>query len=286
MKKITVILSFIQIVLVSMPVLSAEIEKKEEIQKTFHFSDPRGKKQVIVDNVFGSITVVGIKGETLQLIVHKTIYAKSEKKAEEATEEVRLEIKEKNNLIEFFVDGPFRTRSGSINCRGWRYYGYKVSHDFELKVPFETDLSLKTVNEGEILVRKVQGKYDIENINGGIEMQDIGGSGRVYALNGDVEVVFKENPNNDSYFGSLNGEIKLYLRSPLSADFRLKTFNGDVYSDYPVLYLSPRPFTKVKKSGKTVYKCDPTFGVRSGDGGPEIELDAFNGDTYILKRTK
>lgn len=284
MRRIILILAVIQFVFFNFQAHSAEIEKKEEIRKTLYFSDPNGKKQIVVDNVFGSITVIGVKEEAVQLTVHKAIRAKSEAKVEAAQEEVGLEISEKNNCIEFFVDGPFRCKRRSVNYRGWRYYGYKVSHDFELKVPFETEISLKTVNEGQISVRKISGNYDVENINGGIDMREIAGSGRVYALNGNVDIIFEKNPESDSYFGSLNGEIKVFFRSPLSADFRLKTFNGEVYSDFEVSYLSPRAFTKVKRNGKNVYKCDSTFGVRTGNGGPEIELDAFNGDIYILER--
>ena len=87
-----------------------------------------------------------------------------------------LEIKEEDNLIDLYVDGPFRCKNGSVNFRGWRHYGYEVSHDFELQVPFETEITLKTVNDGEISVKKIKGDYKVDNVNDGIEMHELEGS--------------------------------------------------------------------------------------------------------------
>ena len=155
---------------------------------------------------------------------------------------------------------------------------------FDLKIPSECSIEIKTINEGEIRVHDLEGEFNVKNINGGITMDKISGAGHAYALNGDMVLDFQKNPDGDCYFGSLNGEVKLYFQSPLSADFQLKTFNGDFYTDFPVTYLPRTPHTDVEKNGKTVYKVGGTMGVRAGRGGPEIELDGFNGDMYILKK--
>lgn len=195
-----------------------------------------------------------------------------------------MEIKEDANSIVLYVEAPYRRRDGSIHHRAWRYYGYDVTYDFELKVPYETDLYLKTINEGEIKVKDMKGDFELNNINGGIEAIDIDGSGRIYALNGDVQAQFAKNPTADWYFGSLNGEVEVLFLKDLSADFRIKNFNGDVYTDFDVAYLPPREATRKRERGKFVYKSDGAFGVRVGNGGPEIEFDSFNGDIYITKK--
>ncbi|NIV92295.1 hypothetical protein GWN42_05700 [candidate division KSB1 bacterium] len=259
-------------------------EVSEKIEKTLTFSDPSGRKEIVVDNVNGSIDVTGYEGQDVKLLVHKTIFARSPSRIERAQEEVRLDIAERDNVIDLYVDGPFRRRDGSINHRGWRHYGYEVQFDFEIKVPQETNIYLKTVNDGEIRVKNVQGDYDLDNINGGIEFLEAMGSGRVYALNSDVTVTFDRNPESDCYFGSLNGDVDVTFLPNLSADFRFKTFNGDVYTDFEVTYLPPRKATTRRKDGKFVYKSDRAFGARVGSGGPEIEFDAFNGDIHVIKR--
>ena len=174
----------------------------------------------------------------------------------------------------------------SINFRGWRHYGYKVGFDFELRVPRRTALLLKTVNGKEITVLGTTGKFEVDNINGGVDLTELSGSGRAYALNGKVHVRFASNPQADSYFGSLNGNVEVAFRPQLSAELRLKTFSGKVYSDFPVSHLPPTKPLKKTQDGKFIYKSGDSAGFRIGEGGPELSFDAFNGNILILSQEK
>ncbi len=263
---------------------SWDVEKKEEIRQTLKFSNFAAAKRVEVDNVNGAITVTGYDGKEVQLVANKTIHARSQEKVQEAQQRVQLEITEQNNTIALYVDGPFRDRDRSANYRGDRYYGYSVYFDFDLKVPREAGVYLKTINDGDIKVTNVAGDYEVDNTNGGIEMIEVSGAGRVYALNGGVKILFAKNPTGDSYFGSLNGEVEIAFRPNLSADLRFKTFNGEVYTDFPVTYLANATPSRERRKGKFIYKQDRSFKVRVGNGGPELEFDAFNGDIRVIKR--
>ncbi len=261
-------------------------EEKNELRKTLQFPDPAAAKRLELDNLNGAIEVQGYAGRDVQLIVYQTFLGRSKEKIQEAREKVTLEISQEKNTIRLYVDAPYRQRDGSMNYRGERYYGYNANFDFVLKVPHDTGISLKTVNDGDIEVKGVHGDYEIENINGGIDMSEAAGSGRVYALNGEVKVLFQKNPDGPSYFGSLNGDVELTFVSSLAATFRLKTFNGEVYTDFPVTYVASAQPIREQRRGKSIYKYDRDFGVQVGKGGPEIELDAFNGDIHIMKREK
>jgi hypothetical protein len=271
-------------VTVSLGAGELQVEEKETIQKNFILTDAPGIKQVKVDNIDGSVEVTEYNGREVQLVVNKTIRAESKEKLEKARQDVRLDLSQTENQIVAYVDTPWRCRDGGVNYPGWRHYGYLVSFDFQLKVPTGTDLHLRTVNHGEIKISNLSGAFDIKNINGGIEMSDVAGSGRAYAVNGKVKVVFSKNPAADSYFGSLNGDVDLYFRPNLSADLRFKTFNGNVYSDFPVSYLPPGEGSRERRDGKFIYRSDRFSGVRVGKGGAEIKLDAFNGNIRVLER--
>ena len=262
------------------------LQEKEEIKQTLRFSATAQTREVIVDNLNGSITITGYSGNEVQLAATKTLRARSEQKLAEARERIQLEISERDNVIELYVDAPFRRRERDGYGRGSDYYGYEVQFDFTLKVPFQTDLKLKTINDGDIEVANVAGAFDVDNINGLVEMLEIGGGGRAYALNGEVTVRFKKNPEYDCYFGSLNGDVKVEFPENLSANVRLKTFNGEVYTDFTVASLPVRPPAQEKSGGRFVYRSDRALGVRIGSGGPELEFDAFNGDIHIVKRVK
>ena len=82
----------------------------------------------------------------------------------------------------------------------------------------------------------------------------------------------------------MNGDVKVTFLDGLSADFRLKTFNGEAYTDFEVTHVPDIATTKESKKGKYIYKSNRRTRVRVGKGGPEIEFDGFNGDIKILKK--
>jgi hypothetical protein len=259
------------------------VVENETIQRVFPAA-----KSVDVDNFDGSITVTGSGTQEIKIEVHKTIRARSAEKAQEAKREVQLDMAPHDDGLRVYVEGPFRCKcgDGSINWRGSRFYGYEVSFDFTIQVPRDTNLRLRTVNRGDIHVENVTGTFDAENINGGLELLEVSGSGHAYALNRPVKVLFNRNPPAASDFGSLNGDVDIAFRPGLSADLWMKTFNGHAYTDFDVSALAGRAGVREQRVGKFVYKSNEFFGVRAGNGGPELKFDAFNGDIRIRNREK
>ena len=259
------------------------VVENETIQRVFPAA-----KSVDLDNFDGSITVTGSGTQEVKVEIHKTIRARSAEKAQEAKREVQLEMVPHDDGLRIYVDGPFRCKcgDGSINWRGSRFYGYEVSFDFTVQAPRSTNLRLRTVNRGNIRVENIAGTFDVENINGGLELLEVSGSGHAYALNRPVKVLFSGNPAAASDFGSLNGDVDITFRPGLSADLWMKTFNGHAYTDFDVTALPGRAGVREQRDGKFVYKTNEFFGVRAGNGGPELKFDAFNGDIRIRNREK
>jgi len=257
------------------------VEESETIERSFP-----AVKNIDVDNFDGSVTVTGSDAREIKVEIRKTIRARSAEKAAEAKREVKLDVEQHDDDLRLYVDGPFRCKcgDGSVNYRGSRYYGYEVSFDFTLHVPRNAGLRLRTVNQGNIRVENTSGGFDVENINGGVELVEISGSGHAYALNRPVHAVFSRNPEAASDFGSLNGDVDIAFRPGLSADVWLKTFNGSAYTDFEVSSLPSRPPVREARDGKFVYKTNQFYGVRVGQGGPELKFDAFNGDIRIRSR--
>ena len=71
------------------------------------------------------------------------------------------------------------------------------------------DVKLKTVNGGHVNVKGVSGIFSVHNVNGGIDMQEIAGSGQARTVNGGVKVGFRENPKENSDFKTVNGGVEL-----------------------------------------------------------------------------
>jgi hypothetical protein len=258
------------------------LKELETIRKTFTLSADH--RTLEVDNIYGFIEVVAVDGNQVQMVVNKTIHAESKDKIETAKKEVKLDITEQPDLLKLYVDGPFRCNcnDGCNGSHGDR--GYAVSFDFQLQVPRTVDLKLRTVNGGHINVRGVNGTFSVHNVNGPIEMQDIAGSGSANTVNGGVNASFRENPKQASDFKTVNGCVELTFVHGLSADFRLKTFNGSVFSDFEMTSLPARQVSGEQRNGKFVFRSDRFTGGRIGSGGPEIKAENLNGDIRILER--
>ena len=266
---------------------AAEVEQHETIHKSF-----AGAKSIEVDNVNGGIQVVAWSGPDIQADIEKTVRADDADRAEAAKREVKLDISENGGEVKLYVDGPFRCHcnEGGFRSRNnmhqSRHPGYRVDYEFQLKVPAGTKVYLSTVNHGGIKLSNTSGDFDVENINGGIEMVEISGSGRVHAINGKVNVVFAKNPVGPSSFGSLNGAVDIAFQPGLSADASVKTFNGGIFTDFPVTYLPRTAGAGQRQNGKFVYRSNEFTGIRIGGGGPEYKFETLNGNIRIVNRGK
>ena len=257
--------------------------ESETIRRTLEFSPGNGTKTLEVDNVQGSIRVTGYEGRNVEMTVNKTIHAESQEKLQTAKQEVRLDISDKADTVNIYVDQPGHERSTTRSSHShWTHRGYEVTFDFEIRVPRRTTIHLWTVNDGDINVQSVAGDFDVSNVNGGIEMHDLSGSGHAHTVNGPVKVAFANNPKSSSSFHSINGTIEVTFQKNLSADLQYKTFNGGVYTDFPITALPPAAGTAQRRNGKFVYKSNRFSGARVGNGGPEIKFDGFNGNIRIL----
>jgi hypothetical protein len=257
------------------------VQEQETIQKSFSMAGVQ-HRSLEIDNVWGSIEVVGTSSDQAQLTVKKSVRAESTEKLEQARKEVTLDITDQQGSLKLYVNGPFRCHCDD-GCGHCEFQGYIVKMDFQLQVPRDIDIKVKTVNEGRVLVRNINGSFLVRNVNGDVEMDDMAGSGNVHTVNGPVKVSFRQNPRENSDFRTVNGPVELRFAQGLAAGFRFKTFNGSIYSDFPVTALPVRAIQKEHHGAKVVFHADRYTGVRVNSGGPEIKVETLNGEIRILE---
>jgi hypothetical protein len=258
-----------------------KLDEKESIRKTFDVGTS-GRK-LLVDNIHGYVHVTGYSGTQVQVSVDKHILADRTEAVEEAKRDVKLDMSQQGSFVRLYEDGPFRTSNGT-SYRGEDYYGYRVVLNFDVQVPFDTELVLKTVNQGDIQVKKTTGDYDIHGLNGGIEMEDVAGSGMVNTLNGTVKVTYSKNPAKATQFKTLNGTVDVFFRDGLNADLKFKKLNGGIYTDFDVTAM---PMTEGgdSRAGKFVYRSSGRIAGRAGKGGPELSFETLNGSIRLHTKT-
>lgn len=254
-----------------------KLDEKESVRRTFDTAGS-GARKLLVDNVHGFIHVTGSSGSQVQVSVEKHIYADSSEAMAEAKRDIKLDMSQQGNFVRLYEDGPFRGGNGT-HYRSEEYYGYRVVFDFEVQVPYATELVLKALNNG-IQVKNTTGDYDIHGLNGGIELEEVAGSGLVATLNGKVRVSFSKNPARATQFKSLNGSVDVYFQNGLNADLKFKKLNGGVYTDFDVAAL-PSTVAGDSKDGRFVYRPGRQTTGRAGKGGPELSFDTLNGNIRL-----
>jgi len=155
-----------------------------------------------------------------------------------------------------------------------------------IQVPRQSSVSLSTVNDGDIHVQGLEGDLELNNVNGEITAKDVAGSVVAHTTNGDVKVTMtRVDAKAALAFATLNGNVDVSLPASFRGDLRMRSDNGEIYTDFDVqLGASPAKVEQQRQGGK--YRLEVEQEVRGtiGGGGPEIQLRTFNGDIYLRKR--
>lgn len=251
------------------------------ITRTLSFA-AGGGRTLDVRNINGFIHVEATNDASVQLSIRKVIRAETKDDLAEAQRDVRLDFRDSAPRVEATVTD----RRGHVcgeprNDRGerWDRVHYDVRFDFTIRVPRDVALRLCTINGGDVIVNGTRGDFEINNVNGLIEMKAVAGSGRAHTVNGPVTVTFTANPKEASSFKSVNGNIDVSFVEGLSADLAMKTFNGGLFTDFDVQPIaSTATGSGERRNGRFVYRANEHTRVRVGSGGPEITFETLNGN--------
>jgi hypothetical protein len=166
----------------------------------------------------GGIRVHAWDGNGIRLRARVEARARSEERAEELVSDV-----------EIGTDGTIRADGPRTGRREW----WTVT--FELFVPRDTDLDLRSVNGG-ITIEGVNSRIAFETVNGGVDLEGVGGDVRGRTTNGHLEVTL----TGRSWEGdgldvrTTNGGVELTIPEDYAARLETATVNGSLQADFPV----------------------------------------------------
>lgn len=240
-----------------------------------------GSRRLDVRNIHGFIHVEATDDSAVQMSIRKIIRAETKDGVEQAQREVRLEFTDGAPQVAAVVTdqrGQVCGEPSNDNRGQWERVPYDVRFDFTIRVPRDALLRLCTVNGGDVVVRGTRGDFEVDNVNGPIEMEQVAGSGRAHTVNGAVTVTLTANPRAASSFKTVNGNVDVTFRDGLGADLAMKTMNGGLFTDFDAQPLaSPVTASGERRNGKFVYRANQYTRVRVGGGGPEITFETLNG---------
>ncbi|MGA2532537.1 MAG: DUF4097 family beta strand repeat-containing protein [Candidatus Aminicenantales bacterium] len=181
-----------------------------------------------------------------------------------------LSVEEDNNTV-------------TINTQSWKY-----AVDLTIQVPVSSSLELGAMNDGKVIVENVNGDIEVGCSNGRISLRNVAGSVVAHTVNGDIEVVFtRVSADKPLSFSNMNGDIDITLPADVKASVRMKSQQGNIYSDFDVaLKTAPTKVEGAERTEKGQFRINFDKGIYGtiNGGGREITLTTFNGDIFIRKQ--
>ena len=162
--------------------------------------------------------------------------------------------------------------------------------DLDIQVPARTSLNLRTFNGGNISIEGVEGEIEVTNMNGGVTLTNVAGSVVAHSSNGRVVAAVRQvTTNKPMAFTSMNGNIDVTLPSSIKANIKMRTDNGEIYSDFDIQLrpsaTAPTIEDSRNRGGRYRIQLDKTMLGTVNGGGPEFDLRTMNGNIYIRRET-
>jgi len=178
-------------------------------------------------------------------------------------------IEERDNAVSVDGGGPL---AGSVG--------------FDIEVPLKTSLKLSTM-QGNLTVISVDGALELNSVNGELSLVNIAGSVVAHTVNGDVTAsLTRADAGAPMAFTTLNGDVDVTLPAAIRANLKLRTDNGDMFTDFDIPATTSRSATRsTTKNGRFQFEVERAILANLNGGGPEIELRSFNG-RVALRRGK
>ena len=256
-------------------VLAAQEPQPDRV--TVPFRDASRPRTLTVNLMNGGVTVKGYDGKDA-IIESSSRGGDRRRRSSNVPEGMRridslsggLDVTEENNVIT--VHG-----------------GMSRSVDLTIQVPVQTSLNLKTLNGGSIVVENISGEIDAENLNGSVTVTNASGSVLAHSMNGKITVSLnKVTPDKSMSFSTMNGNIDVTLPADVKAKLKMKTENGEIYTDFDIR-LDPSGNQPVvddqrKSGGRYRVRIDKAMYGSINGGGPEMQFVTYNGNILIHKK--
>ncbi len=251
-------------------------QSQEPAKTTVALSSPGQPVTIKLKMISGNVTVKGGTGQ--QVVVESAEIAARARRRETAVPPGmhRIEMGEQVGVVE---DHNVVTIRPGLPGR---------NEHITIEAPANSSLELKVISCGKVDVSGITGEIDVECTNGAIELAGVTGSVVAHTINGSIRADFdRVAPDKPMSFTSFNGKVEVTLPADTKARLRLKSRNGEVYTDFDVKLESEPGKPPVEDGkGKGKYRIVMNRGVYGSinGGGPEYVFQTMNGDIVIHKK--
>ena len=222
------------------------------------------------ENPKGSIKVTGYDGDVI-VVTGTMRHQESEKQTASGMRKLD------QNLIDLTAEV-----NGNIVILQSSSLGRTI--DFDIKVPKQFSLNLKSLDNGSIEIININGEIEVENTNGDITLDGISGSAVLSTVYGKISANFREvNPSSPMMFSSFEGEISITLPASVKAKLKMRSEKGEILSDFEIDQTGRQPVVK-NLGDKQVYSLENWIVGTVNSGGPEYIISSYTGNIILRKK--
>jgi DUF4097 and DUF4098 domain-containing protein YvlB len=207
-----------------------------------------------LENVNGTVTIETWSEETVRITAEKAA------NNERALEAIEIDIDGEGDWVEVKTHLP----------RSRMFFGSGGKVDYRITLPAKARVEVETVN-GKLDVEGIEGLVRASTVNGSVEVARVSGEVETSTVNGSIKATYLDvDPDGRHRFSTTNGSVTLYLPPDASGEFEAQTVNGSIKTDFPL-----------EVTGK--------FGSRRlrgrlGDGRGTFDISTVNGSVRIREK--
>jgi len=235
--------------------------------------------KLVVRNIWGNVKVRQGAAGAIVVAAVETRSARTAADFDKSREQLRLETVASADGVSLVVDQPNRADRMDV-CQGC-----SLEYQFDITVPADAIVDVRTVTDGRVDVTGVRGPVNAGNVNGAVTVSGVNDCSSIDSVNGTLEVMFARAPSANCVLTTINGAITVGLPAGAGLDAILDLGHGEIESEFDVDAMTlPVKVEKDRQQDYWHYRVRQSAGLRVGaGGGPTFTFASLNGDVRILR---
>lgn len=237
-------------------------------EQTVNESVDVGKRASIsIENIAGSIRVVGSSGSTVEI---------SGTLGDDVEE---LLVEQRGNRLNISVELP----------KGNHMRNLDADADLVIHVPFDSELEVETISatievsdvRGEMSLESISGSIDVEGALSSVELSTISGEinvadgsslqeGSFESISGNIECAADLGDNGEFDFETVSGNITVFAPRGFSAEWDVETFSGAIANVFG---------PEAERTSQ--YAPGKELNFTTGGGGASVSIESLSGRVEI-----
>jgi DUF4097 and DUF4098 domain-containing protein YvlB len=232
--------------------------------------DVGSRATISVENVAGSVRIVGSAGSTVEIT--GTLGDDVEE----------LKVEQHGSRLDISVELPEGNHKRNLDADA----------DLVIHVPFDSELDVETVSanievsdvRGDLSLESVSGAIEVDGELGDIELSTVSGAinvaagsslkeGEFESVSGSIECAADLSDNGEFGFETVSGDITLTAPRGFSAEWNVETFSGAIEN-----ILGP----EAERTSK--YAPGKELNFTTGGGGATVSVESLSGRVTIREK--